>query len=127
MHAFHVFCFSLQPSARGETSNGEVPRGEIVLWVESWVGCSKALTQWDVLADYSRAADNTPLAMDCLWRLHDWETLTGMLANNQGQVGAMKRAAGPFSPKGLPLTAACASGHQPFACVRLLVVCVVRH
>ncbi|WIA37453.1 hypothetical protein OEZ86_014371 [Tetradesmus obliquus] len=77
---------AIVPSARGETSNGEVPRGEIVLWVESWVGCSKALTQWDVLADYSRAADNTPLAMDCLWRLHDWETLSGMLANNQGQM-----------------------------------------
>jgi hypothetical protein len=63
-----------------------VPRGEIVLWVDSWVASTKALTQWDVLADYSRNSDNLPLAMDCLWRLHDWETLSAMLMQNQGQV-----------------------------------------
>jgi transformation/transcription domain-associated protein len=67
-------------------SNGEVPRGEIVLWVDSWVACTKSLTQWDVLADYSRNSDNLPLAMDCLWRLHDWDSLSVMLAQNQGQV-----------------------------------------
>jgi hypothetical protein len=65
-----------------------VPRGEIVLWVDSWVASTKSLTQWDVLADYSRSSDNLPLAMDCMWRLHEWETLAAMLMQNQGQVRA---------------------------------------
>jgi hypothetical protein len=34
----------MQPSQRGETGGGEVPRGEMVLWVESWVSSCKALT-----------------------------------------------------------------------------------
>jgi hypothetical protein len=84
-----LFLVAVQPSARGETSNGEVPRGEIVLWVDSWVACTKSLTQWDVLADYSRNSDNVSLAMDCLWRLHDWETLSHMLSQNQGQVRSL--------------------------------------
>lgn len=59
----------------------------MVLWVESWVQCTKALTQWDVLSEYARATDNIPLAMDCLWRLHEWTPLQQMLVQNQGQVG----------------------------------------
>lgn len=58
----------------------------MVLWVDSWVSCTKALTQWDVLLEYSRSTDNLPLAMDCLWRLHDWDSLQASLAQNQGQV-----------------------------------------
>lgn len=81
-------CWSLllQPSARGETATGEIPRGEMVLWVDSWVQCTKSLTQWDVLSEYARATENIPLAMDCLWRLHEWESLQQMLVQNQGQV-----------------------------------------
>jgi hypothetical protein len=30
-----------QPSARGETAAGVVPRGEMVLWVDSWVNATK--------------------------------------------------------------------------------------
>lgn len=85
---FQSLC--VQPSPRGELGGADiVPRGEIATWVEGWVSASKALTQWDVLADYARATDNLPLAMDCLWRLHDWEMLQGMLAQNQGQVWIM--------------------------------------
>jgi hypothetical protein len=75
-----------QPSARGETAAGVVPRGEMVLWVDSWVAATKALTQWDVLHEYARATDNVPLAMDCLWRVHDWEALQGSLMQNKPQV-----------------------------------------
>lgn len=58
----------------------------MVLWVESWVSCCKALTQWDVLGEYARSTDNVPLAMDCMWRLHEWEALQGSLVQNKHQV-----------------------------------------
>jgi hypothetical protein len=58
----------------------------MVLWVESWVSCTKALTQWDVLSEYARVVDNQPLSMDCLWRLHEWDHLAAVLQQNKGQV-----------------------------------------
>jgi hypothetical protein len=59
----------------------------MVVWVESWVSSCKSLTQWDVLGEYARATDNVPLAMDCMWRLHEWEALQGSLLQNKHQVG----------------------------------------
>lgn len=96
-----------------------MPRGEIATWVEGWVSASKALTQWDVLADYARATDNLPLAMDCLWRLHDWEMLQGMLAQNQGQVWIMLEGS---RRGGGDVVAVCTC----FVCVRKEELCVLQ-
>jgi hypothetical protein len=63
----------------------------MVLWVESWVSSCKSLTQWDVLGEYARTTDNVPLAMDCMWRLLEWEALAGSLVNNKHQVRMLSR------------------------------------
>jgi hypothetical protein len=69
----------------------------MVLWVESWVSSCKSLTQWDVLGEYARATDNVPLAMDCMWRLLEWEALQGSLVQNKQQVSWAGAAAGSSS------------------------------
>ena len=88
----------------------------MVLWVESWVAASKALTQWDVLVEYARGIDNVPLAMDCMWRLHEWEALQGSLLQNKHQVGSLAHEEEP-----MPMAGGAQLTGTP-ACVRCMLL-----
>ncbi len=49
-----------------------MPRGEAALWVDQWVGASKALNHWEALGEYARATEQTELAVEAAWRMYDW-------------------------------------------------------
>ena len=57
-----------------------VGRGESAVWVEQWVHCSTQLGNWDTLLDYSRGVDNHELAVECMWKLSDWNGLREMFS-----------------------------------------------
>eukprot|EP00983_Pelagomonas_calceolata_P123927 1161053-Pelagomonas_calceolata.AAC.1 len=59
------------------------------MWIEQWVGCTKSLSQWDILEEYARETHNQELSLDCLWRLQDWiglkQTLSSKVVQCRGQ------------------------------------------
>lgn len=64
----------------------KVSRSEQAMWIEQWVGCTKSLSQWDILEEYARETHNQELSLDCLWRLQDWIGLKQTLSSKVVQL-----------------------------------------
>jgi transformation/transcription domain-associated protein len=54
------------------TYNNTVPKAEMCLWEEQWLGCASQLSQWDVLVDFGKMVENYEILLDSLWKQPDW-------------------------------------------------------
>ncbi|KAM7524076.1 hypothetical protein LguiA_013978 [Lonicera macranthoides] len=57
------------------TYNNTVPKAEMCLWEEQWLGCASQLSQWDVLVDFGKLVENYEILLDSLWKQPDWTYL----------------------------------------------------
>ena len=65
---------TMYENAQVKARSGVSPfsESEYMLWEDHWILCSQKLQQWDILADLARHDNNTPLLLNCAWRLSDW-------------------------------------------------------
>ena len=54
---------------------------EMNLWEERWVHLNREECQLPVVAEYSRAANNTQLILECAWKQQDWEKVRSLCAS----------------------------------------------
>lgn len=78
-HAQSLFCQAMGKATRGTYT---VSKGEMCLWEEQWLNCSRQLGQWDALADFGKLVENYDILLDCLWKLPDWTYLKDHLIPN---------------------------------------------
>ncbi|XP_064456550.1 transformation/transcription domain-associated protein-like isoform X2 [Ornithodoros turicata] len=57
-------------------------QSEIRLWEEHWLRCSKELSQWDLLLDYSnsKGCANPHLVLESAWRIPNWTLMKEALS-----------------------------------------------
>ncbi|KAK1363493.1 Histone acetyltransferase SAGA, TRRAP/TRA1 component, PI-3 kinase superfamily [Heracleum sosnowskyi] len=74
-----LFCQAMGKATRGTQT---VSKGEMCLWEEQWLNCSRQLGQWDALADFGKLVENYDILLDSLWKQQDWTYLKDHLIPN---------------------------------------------
>lgn len=78
-HAQNLFCQAMGKTTRGTYT---VSKGEMCLWEEQWLYCSRQLGQWDALADFGKLVENYDILLDSLWKQQDRTYLKNHLIPN---------------------------------------------
>ena len=52
---------------------------ELELWEARWADCARQLSQWPLLADFSRSAKQHGLTLEAAWKSHEWATVRELL------------------------------------------------
>ncbi|KAF9567316.1 hypothetical protein CPC08DRAFT_17123 [Agrocybe pediades] len=62
-------------AAQSRVRAGTIPfsETEYCLWEDHWVLAAEKLQQWDVLYDFAKGESNHELALECAWRIKDWQ------------------------------------------------------
>ncbi|KAA8493601.1 Transcription-associated protein 1 [Porphyridium purpureum] len=68
--------------ARQHQNQQHVTLKEARMLEDKWIHCTKQLSHWDVLTEYSRSIVDTDLLHECLWRTPDWAALKELLAKH---------------------------------------------
>ncbi|KAI9139518.1 hypothetical protein BKA69DRAFT_1040037 [Paraphysoderma sedebokerense] len=65
---------SLYESAQNKARTGTLSfqESEYCLWEDHWIMCAEKLQQWDILDELSRHDGNNELALECAWRMKEW-------------------------------------------------------
>lgn len=74
-----LFCQAMGKATKGTCT---VSKGEMCLWEEQWLNCSRQLGQWDALAEFGKLVGNYDILLDSLWKQPDWTYLKDHLIPN---------------------------------------------